>query len=104
MLKLQHLRGHRKSLTVCLPFSQAPMSLFPRAAQWFWPAIFNDHATLETNNALGLLGDVEVVCHQHQGCPSFPMQSKEEINNHGAGLGIEIAGRFISIQNPGPAD
>ena len=89
--------------TACLPFSQTLMSLFPRAAQWLWPAILDDHATLETNNALGLLGDVEIVRHQHQGRPSFPMQSKEEINDHGTGLGIEIAGRFISEQNPGLA-
>src|SRR6266567_2845580 len=93
----------RQVSTARWPLSQALMSLFSRAAQWRWPAIVNDHATLETNNALGLLGDVEIVRHQHQGRPSFPMQSKEEINDHGAGLGIEIAGRFISIQNPGLA-
>ena len=32
------------------------------------------------------------------------MQSKEEINDHGTGLGIEVAGRFISVQNPGLTD
>jgi hypothetical protein len=79
------------------------MSLFSRSAQWLWPAILNNHATLETNNALGPVGDVEIVRHQHQGRPSIPMQSKEKINDHGTGLGIEIAGRFIREQNPGLA-
>jgi hypothetical protein len=80
------------------------MSLFPGAVPWLWPAILDDYATLETNKALSPMGDVEIVRHQHQGRPRFPMQSKEEINDHGTGLSIEIAGRFISIQHPGPAD
>jgi len=94
----------RRVSTARWPLSQALMSLFSRAAQWRWPAIFNDHATLETNNPLGLLGDVEVVRHKHEGRASVSMQSKEELDDHLAGLSIQIPSGFISIQNPGLAN
>src|SRR5437764_5179293 len=80
--------------------SQRPMFLFCRAAQSRLATIRDDHATLETNNALSLLGNFEIVRHEHEGCTRFLMQSKEEIDDHGAGLGIQIAGGFISVQNP----
>ena len=71
------------------------MSLFFRAVRSRWPAILNDHATLETNKPPGLLGDVEIVRHEHKSRTSFLMQSKEEMDDHRTGLGIQIPSGFI---------
>ena len=65
-----------------------------------WPAILDDHATPETNNPLGLLGEFDIVCHEDESRTSFLMQSEEELADHLAGLSIQIAGGFIGKQNP----
>jgi hypothetical protein len=66
----------------------------------WWPAILNDHATPETNNPLGMLGKFAIVGHEDEGRTGFLMQSEEELNDHLAGLSIQIPGRFIGKQNP----
>ncbi len=65
-----------------------------------WSAIFDDHAAPETNNALGLLGKFEIMRHEDEGRTSFLMQSEQELDDHLAGLSIQIPGGFIGKQNP----
>jgi len=65
-----------------------------------WPAILDNHASPETNNSLGLLGEFEIMRYEDEGRISFLMQSEEELDDHLAGLSIQIPGGFIGKQNP----
>jgi hypothetical protein len=65
-----------------------------------WRAILDDHATPEANNPLGLLGEFNIVRHEDEARTSFLMQSEQELDDHLAGLNIQIPGGFISKQNP----
>src|SRR5260221_14369095 len=77
-----------------------PNSAVPTLGTLALYLVLGDHAVLDVDNAVGVLGDVVLVRDQHN-CVAFRVQAVEQRHDLGSGLAVESAG-WIAGEDKGP--
>lgn len=61
----------------------------------------HDAAVLHGDDAFAPAGEFRVMSDKNESCAGPPMQCEDEVDDLGAGLAVEIPGRFVSEQDFG---